>query len=76
MVQTKVGSHLGAGVNLLFAFANAFENISRQIVIFQVVKTILDHLAQVKSFGPSGLDGKIVKTLLSFRGESYRCWHL
>lgn len=64
--QAKIASHTGAGVNFFFALADALENIGGEVIVFEVIQTILDHLTQIKSLGAAGLGGEEVETSVGF----------
>jgi hypothetical protein len=51
IVQAKIGSHLCAGMNLFHAFADSFQDVRSEIVIFQVIQTVFDNLTKVKGLG-------------------------
>ncbi len=62
-------------MNLFFPSTHTLENIGREIVVFQIVKAVLDHLPQVEGFGTTGLGGEEIEALLGFGGESYGSCH-
>jgi hypothetical protein len=59
---------LGRWNELFLRLYVPLKNICGEIVVFQIVKTVLDHLSQVESFGTTRFGGQEVKALLGFGG--------
>ena len=57
-------------MHLLLSFADAFENIRGQVVVFDVLKSAVDNLTEVEGFGSPGLRGQESKSLLCLRCDS------
>lgn len=76
IVQAKIRSHLSARISRFFSLAYPLEDIRREIIVLKVVQAILNHLTEVKGFGPAGMGSEKIQPLLSFHGQSNRGRHI
>jgi hypothetical protein len=64
IVQAKVTSHIGSGMDLFFPLTNTRKHIGSEVVVFHVLDAVFDDFAQVKSLGAPSLGCEVVKPLL------------
>jgi hypothetical protein len=64
IVQAKVTSHIGSGMDLFFPLTNTRKHIGSEVVVFHVLDAVFDDFAQVKSLGAPSLGCEVVKPFL------------
>ena len=57
-------------MRFFLAFTNALQNVRCEVVVFQVVEAVFNHLAQVEGFRAASLLGQKIETLFGFCGET------
>jgi len=64
IVQAKVTSHIGSGMDLFFPLTSTRKHIGSEVVVFHVLDAVFDDFAQVKSLGAPSLGCEVVKPFL------------
>ena len=64
IVQAKVSSHVGSGMNLFFPSTDTLKHIGSEVVVLHFLDAVFDDLAQVESLGAPSLGCEVVKPLL------------
>jgi hypothetical protein len=64
IVQAKVSSHIGCGMDLFFPLTDTRKYIGSEVVVFHFLDALLDDFAQIKSLGAPSLRCEVVKPLL------------
>jgi len=66
IAKAKFGSHQRASVRFFLAFANALKNVGCEVVVFQIVEAVFNHLPQIEGFRTAGLLSEKIKALFAF----------
>jgi hypothetical protein len=75
IVQAKLFSHIGVGVNGLITGTYALKNLGGKVVVLDILKPLLNHLTDVERLRAASLACQEIQSALNIRMKLNRCSH-